>query len=154
MQALALTGVRVWDGLAERASAGPQTIRIEDGKIAAIGSDPSLARDASVYALTQEHVAIPGLIDAHVHVTLDPGGRIDEQRERPHEDVVRQSEARLAAMVRAGITTARDLMKADFRTIESERPLRDALEILVDFDEKRTPTPMSRSQSPNDILAR
>ncbi len=40
------------------------------------------------------------------------------------------------------ITTARSLMKAEFRTIESGQPLREALEVLLDFREKTTPVPV------------
>ena len=38
--------------------------------------------------------------------------------------------------------TARDLMRAEVRTIEFDRPLRDALRSLADYDERRRPTPL------------
>ena len=109
MSVLALVGMRVWDGRAERASEAPQTVRIENGRIAAVGPGDELARGATVHRFGPEHTALPGLIDAHVHVTLDPGRGVTDNLERSDADLVRESEARLAAMVRAGITTARDL---------------------------------------------
>ncbi|NNC90196.1 MAG: CBS domain-containing protein [Akkermansiaceae bacterium] len=41
-----------------------------------------------------------------------------------------------------GPITARSLMKTDFRTIESDRPLREAMELLLDFGDQRPPLPV------------
>ena len=110
MTALALVGARVWDGLAEAPSREPQTIRIEGGRIAAIGAEASLRVDARVLEAGRDAVAVPGLIDAHVHMTLDPSIRSPaDQLALAPEVVTRGMEQRAAAMVRAGITTARDL---------------------------------------------
>ena len=38
--------------------------------------------------------------------------------------------------------TARDLVKTDFRTIGSDRPLWEAMELLVDYGDKQTPAPL------------
>lgn len=55
-------------------------------------------------------VALPGLIDAHVHLTLDPGIRsAEEQAARSASGLDAAMEARAGAMLGAGITTARDL---------------------------------------------
>ncbi|MCZ6463852.1 MAG: amidohydrolase family protein, partial [Proteobacteria bacterium] len=107
--ALALTGLSVWDGRAERASPRGWTIRIESGRIAAVGPDPELAADAREIPL-DGCTAIPGLIDAHVHLTLDP--KIIKPADQFRVPVGELEEAmveRARAMVRAGITTARDL---------------------------------------------
>ncbi len=107
--ALAIAGVRVWDGHAETPSDQPMTVRVEDGRIAAVGTEAALARDAEVVRLPGA-TALPGLIDAHVHVSLNPGiGPPRRQLELPREQLEREIEERCAAMVRAGITTARDL---------------------------------------------
>ena len=70
MANLALTGVRVWDGEADELSE-PQTLRIEGDRIAELGAAPHVARGATVYPMDGA-TALPGLIDAHVHLTLDP----------------------------------------------------------------------------------
>jgi imidazolonepropionase-like amidohydrolase len=107
---LAIRGVRVWDGVADRAGDLPCTIRIEGGRIAAIGDDPALLDAARVVDPGEACVAIPGLIDAHVHMTLDPAIRgVLTQAKRPALEVAAAAERRAGEMLRAGITTARDL---------------------------------------------
>ncbi len=109
MHPVALASVRVWDGVAERTS-GPLHLRIEGGRVAAIGADPALLDGARVLETPADAVALPGLIDAHVHLTLDPGvSSPAEQLKLPHEQVRQAMAERALAMVRAGITTARDL---------------------------------------------
>ena len=107
--ALALTGLSVWDGRAERASPRGWTIRIESGRIAAVGPDPELAVGAKGIPL-DGCTAIPGLIDAHVHLTLDPKLiKPADQFRVPVGELEEAMVERARAMVRAGITTARDL---------------------------------------------
>jgi imidazolonepropionase-like amidohydrolase len=107
---LAIAGVRIWDGEAERPRSAPEHIRIEGGRIAAIGADPVLLAGAEVIRPAPGAVALPGLCDAHVHLTLDPALHTpEEQLAVPREELRRGMEARALAMVRAGITTARDL---------------------------------------------
>lgn len=119
MPPLVLAGVRVWDGLSDAASEGPRNLRIEGDRIAAIDSDPELLRDARVLRPGPGAVALPGLIDAHVHLTLDPAIRTpDEQLALAPERLWRGMEERAAAMVRAGITTARDLGGGRFLELE------------------------------------
>jgi imidazolonepropionase-like amidohydrolase len=110
MTALALAGVRVWDGVADAASDTPQNLRVEQGRIVALGREPALLEGARVLEPGPGTVALPGLIDAHVHMTLDPEIRSPaDQLAQPTEVVVRGMEERAAEMLRAGITTARDL---------------------------------------------
>jgi imidazolonepropionase-like amidohydrolase len=67
---------------------------------------------------------MPGLIDAHVHLDLDPGiGAPAEQLAPSRADRDLRMIARARAMVRAGITTARDLGAGEW----SELALRDAI---------------------------
>ena len=107
---LAIRGVRVWDGVANRTGDLSCTIRIEGGRIAAIGDDPALLDAARVVDPGEGCVAIPGLIDAHVHMTLDPATRdAPTQATRPALEVAAAAERRAGEMLRAGITTARDL---------------------------------------------
>ena len=107
--ALALTGLSVWDGRAERASPPGWTVRIEGGRIAAVGPGPELSRQAREIPL-DGCTALPGLIDAHVHLTLDPKiVKPADQFRVPVPELERAMAERAAAMVAAGITTARDL---------------------------------------------
>jgi imidazolonepropionase-like amidohydrolase len=130
MTALALAGVRVWDGVAPATDAEPQTIRIEGDRIVAIGRDPSLADGARTLEFGPDAVALPGLIDAHVHLTLDPAIRSpSDQLKLSPEEVARGAEARAAAMLRAGITTARDLGGGEWLELDLARRIQkgDAL---------------------------
>jgi len=105
----AIQGVRVWDGSAD-APSEPLHVRIEGDRIAGIGSDPGLLRDAEVLEAPPGSTVLPGLIDAHVHITLDPGLTTIEEQERLAPEAREQGmRDRALAMVRAGITSARDL---------------------------------------------
>jgi imidazolonepropionase-like amidohydrolase len=94
---------RIWDGNVLRDADG---IRIENGRIAAVGDAAELGRDAVVVSCPGA-TALPGLIDAHVHLELNPDNHKPPESTSP-EELPRMAE-RAAAMVRAGITTARDL---------------------------------------------
>ena len=98
--------VRVWDGVAD-GYADVDVLAIEEGRVAAASEAEARGRDARDLAgLT----VLPGLIDAHVHMTLDPAlPTPDAQLAVPDETLVRNMDGRAEAMVRAGITTARDL---------------------------------------------
>ncbi len=107
--AIALTGARVWDGESDAPSARPLTVRIEGDRIEAIGSDADLTADARGIHL-ENATLLPGLIDCHVHMELDPAiGPPRDQLAVPDERRRVVMRRRAEAMVRAGITTARDL---------------------------------------------
>ena len=80
----AYSNLRIWDGIAE-GYLDADSITVEGERIAAIG-DSRGGRDCS--GLT----AIPGLIDAHVHMVLDPGSDVRRRtvgpgrRHAPAED--------------------------------------------------------------------
>lgn len=108
MAAVSFTNLRIWDGVANGYLEGADSLRIEAGRITWIGARADLAdpqaRDMSGQAL------IPGLIDAHVHMCLDPA--IEDAALQGREDaatLIALLDARAAAMRRAGITTARDV---------------------------------------------
>jgi imidazolonepropionase-like amidohydrolase len=120
---LAITGVRVWDGEAQERSSAPLTIRVEGQRIAAIGAAPELQAGAEVLSF-EGATALPGLTDAHVHFSIDPQIHAQaDQGKVPFEQRERDMEARALAMVRAGITTARDLGGGSWR----ELALRDRI---------------------------
>jgi imidazolonepropionase-like amidohydrolase len=97
-----LTNLRIWDG---EAMIGADTVQIEQRRIARIGEradfDTSQAIDCG--GLT----VIPGLIDAHVHLELNPDEKDPPEKTAPH--VVPLMQERAAKMAKVGITTARDL---------------------------------------------
>ena len=107
--------LRIWDGVAETYSPA-RSITVVGERIAAIGDE----RGRDCGGLT----AIPGLIDAHVHMVLDPAiASIAEQLAQDRETLWTKMVARAAGMVRAGITTARDLGGGNWLELE----LRDGI---------------------------
>lgn len=108
MTALCLTHVRVWDGVAED-YLNDACLGIEEGQITHVGSTPVTLDGAEIRDAAGLTV-IPGLIDAHVHLCLDPDIRdpLKQSRGTRVAELAGMRE-RAAAMVRAGITTARDL---------------------------------------------
>jgi imidazolonepropionase-like amidohydrolase len=80
-----------------------------DGRIVALGhARPEVARGLPEVDLGGRTV-VPGLIDAHVHLELDPLLRTPAEQLAVPDDVVRAAMAeRAARMLAAGITTARD----------------------------------------------
>jgi imidazolonepropionase-like amidohydrolase len=122
-----LTGVRVWDGHSDALPDSLRSIRIERGKITSIDAATGLSgvdADEGVVDL-EGRCAIPGLIDAHVHLDLDPGLMSpDDQFKVSVEDRCLRMIARADAMVTAGITTARDLGAGEWHELR----LRDAIQ--------------------------
>jgi imidazolonepropionase-like amidohydrolase len=98
-----IRGARVWDG---ETLAVADAVRVTGDRIVAMGRGLTPEPDERVIDADGATV-MPGLIDAHVHLELDPG-----RSQPPALDEPRDAEAmaaRAGAMVRAGITTARDL---------------------------------------------
>ena len=109
--------IRLWDGLGEDYS-DADSIAVEGDTITAVGHGLG-GEDCG--GLT----VVPGLIDAHVHMVLDPALRsLDAQLAEPAETTREKMRQRAAAMVRAGITTARDLGGGAWLELE----LRDRIE--------------------------
>lgn len=119
MTALLLQGVRIWDGIADSTGREPGAILIRDGRIEALGNVGSPPPDAIVQHLEVGSVAVPGLVDSHVHLCLDPALRTPaEQQAIPPEQVRAAMRERANALLRAGVTTARDLGGGDGFEIE------------------------------------
>ena len=118
-----LSGLRVWDGNAGETSPETLDLHLEAGKIRGLGGSPGGEGWENLEFPTGA-VAIPGLIDAHVHMDLDPHLRSpDDQFTASRADRDLRMVARARDMVRAGITTARDLGGGEWR----ELALRDAI---------------------------
>lgn len=92
----------------------PGMVLIENGRIAAVGTNLQAPADAKVIDLGGETL-LPGLIDCHVHLFLHaapPGQRVDEAGQTFHESVpYRTILATLAAKadLMAGFTAERDM---------------------------------------------
>ena len=109
--------IRLWDGLGDDYS-DADSIAVEGETITAVGHGLG-GEDCGGLAV------VPGLIDAHVHMVLDPALRsLDAQLAEPAETTREKMRQRAAAMVRAGITTARDLGGGAWLELE----LRDRIE--------------------------
>ncbi len=98
-----------------------QSIVIEDGKIVSVGPDSGAPGDAKVIDLPGKTV-LPGLIDAHTHLTYDPRFGYDLLAiSLPREALIGAKNARLTLL--AGFTTVRNLGARQFADIA----LRDAI---------------------------
>ena len=98
-------------------------LHVADGRIVAL-EDRAPAAGAEVVEL--DGWVVPGLVDAHIHLSLDggtdPSARL--QAERPTDTVVRALE-HLRAHLRAGITTVRDLGGPGTLAIDLARAVED-----------------------------
>ncbi|MCZ6644280.1 MAG: amidohydrolase family protein [Gammaproteobacteria bacterium] len=103
MNPITLTGLTIWNGY-EIVDA--DAIRIEGEQITAVGDGKSLQKNSTRISCDGA-TAIPGLIDAHVHLELNPEHKVAPERTDTNQDP--QMAERAAAMARSGITTARDL---------------------------------------------
>jgi imidazolonepropionase-like amidohydrolase len=119
-----LYGARVWDGVSPETGRRPGRISVERGIITSIEEGEPSSSSPQIRRLPAGSVVVPGLIDAHVHLDLDPTLMSPEDQlavARPDRDL--RMLARAREMVRAGITTARDLGAGEWR----ELSLRDAI---------------------------
>lgn len=114
-----LTGLTIWDGEIQSAA---DTLILAGGRIEAVCQREDLSpADTRAAQALPGCTALPGLIDAHVHMVLDP-----ERQAPPGPDETGEPRAmreRAAAMVRAGITSARDLGGGHWLELD----LRDAI---------------------------
>lgn len=111
-----MIGARLWRGGDDSPAPWPEPLRIRDGRIHAIGASAlESSRPTEVIPLAGRYV-IPGLIDAHVHLELDPRLRTPrEQLAVPEPERARAMRARARSMLAKGITTVRDCGGGAFR---------------------------------------
>ncbi len=111
------TNIRLWDGVSEGYSTF-DSIVVEGASIVAMGRGLP-GEDCT--GLT----VLPGLIDAHVHMVLDPAiASLTDQLMQSESDIRDKMVRRAEAMVRHGITTARDLGGGNWLELE----LRDRID--------------------------
>ena len=98
---ISLRNLKIWNGYQ---SVAENSIDIQGRFLSNIGIDLPMTQDSiDCSGLT----AIPGLIDAHVHLELNPDDH--KAPDKPHRNLPSLMEERAKKMVLAGITTARDL---------------------------------------------
>ena len=111
MERLLIDNVRPFDS--RRGQVGPASrLVIEDGRIAEVTAEPRQV-DAARHIDGGGRVALPGLIDAHVHVTAYMHD-LTGQALKPPSLVVAESNRILRDMLLRGFTTVRDAAGADF----------------------------------------
>jgi imidazolonepropionase-like amidohydrolase len=99
-----LRNLRIWDG---QRLLPEDCLRFSVSGIEAVGADLSPVGSDERVVDCAGATAIPGLIDAHVHMELDPERGQPPGPGEPRDPA--RLDERAAAMVGAGITTARDL---------------------------------------------
>ena len=98
-----------------------QTVIIEDGKIVSIGASTDAKSDAIRIDLPNATI-LPGLIDAHTHLTMEPRFGYDRLAiSTPREALIGAKNARVTLL--AGFTTVRNVGARDFTDVA----LRDAI---------------------------
>lgn len=108
--AVALVGGRIVDGLG-RDPLPRGTLVIERGRIAAVGRDVAVPRNARVVDVSG-CTLLPGIIDCHVHATYRARDMRAHLLNAPTYNVLRSTRI-LEETLACGVTTARDMGGAD-----------------------------------------
>jgi imidazolonepropionase-like amidohydrolase len=90
----------------------PRDVLIQEGRIVEVAERVSAPATATEVDASGLHV-VPGLIDAHVHVTAGSAD-LGSQAEESANYVAAQTSTILAGMLRRGFTTVRDVGGADY----------------------------------------
>jgi imidazolonepropionase-like amidohydrolase len=108
MARVAITGATILDGTGVDPIA-EQTILWETGVISWVGPDSDAILDQALIIPADGGTVLPGLIDAHVHISLAPTltGIYDIAEESVERSLIRAAHG-AGLLLRAGITTARD----------------------------------------------
>ena len=109
MARVALTGANLLDGTGADPVPG-QTILWEAGVISWIGPDEEANLEHALVIPADGGTVLPGLIDSHVHISLPPTltGVTDVENEPVERTLLRAANG-AGVLLRAGITTARDV---------------------------------------------
>ena len=100
---LLLSGGFLWDGTGSPRK-GPVDLLISNDRIVAIGPHLQAPVGATLYDATGTTV-LPGLIDSHVHISMDPGSAWRTTTPQEHAALL---ETHLRALLASGVTTILD----------------------------------------------
>ena len=106
-----VTGGRVLD-TGRGAWTGASRVLVEDGRVVAVGGEEVLAPDGVRTVDAAGRTVMPGLVDAHVHVTAATAD-LTAQAEWSGSYVTAHAARTMAAMLARGFTTVRDVGGAD-----------------------------------------
>jgi imidazolonepropionase-like amidohydrolase len=88
---------------------GPSTITVVDGRIQGIAAGLNPAPQGARLIDLSTKTVLPGLIDAHVHLTGEPGGAFWREAIDTDDYIVLRGARNALVTLRAGFTTVRDL---------------------------------------------
>lgn len=109
MNEFLITDARVWRVDFDSLGTLSSPVRVRDGRIVGVGEASLEGSQALPRISLPGRVIVPGLIDAHVHLELDPELQTPAEQLAVSEEPLRSAMAtRARAMLFAGITTARD----------------------------------------------
>jgi tryptophan 2-monooxygenase len=117
-----LVAARWWDGLAEQPG-GRVEATVRGGRIAEVG--PSVDRGGAEAIDLGDRMLLPGLIDCHVHTTMDPARLLQAFVSDSSVTIALRTLPVLRTLLDRGFTTVRDL--ATFAGEPITLPLRDAV---------------------------
>src|SRR3954463_14353475 len=110
-----------------RPAAGPSTLTIVDGRIQAIAPGLNPAPPGARLIDLSTKTVLPGLIDAHVHLTSVPGEPFWEEAVNPPEYNALVGARNALVTARAGFTTVRDLGSGRLNGFALRRALDEGL---------------------------
>jgi len=97
---------------------GPVQVLVTEGKIAAVGDPAPLPETVELLDLG-ETTLLPGLVDAHTHLTWDAGpDAVARVSTGSREELMAQARRSASAALAVGITTVRDLGDRDYVSVE------------------------------------
>jgi imidazolonepropionase-like amidohydrolase len=112
---------------ASRPASGPSTITITDGRIVSVADGLQPAPQGARLVDLSTKTVLPGLVDAHVHLSGDPGGDYRDEAVDTDEwlTLIGVKNARITAL--AGFTTVRDVGSAPQVGFALRRATRDGI---------------------------
>jgi len=111
---------------AARPERGPSTVIVENGRIVRI-EDGFVAPPGATVVDQRGRTVLPGLIDAHVHLTGDPGTPFWREAIDPDELAAIVGVKNALLTVRAGFTTVRDLGAPGLSSFALRDAIRDGV---------------------------
>ncbi|HEU5482834.1 MAG TPA: amidohydrolase family protein [Sphingomicrobium sp.] len=105
---------------------GPSTVIVENGRIAAV-EDGFVAPQGATVIDQRSRTVLPGLIDAHVHLTGDPGTPFWREAIDPNERAAIVGVKNALLTARAGFTTVRDLGAPGLSSFALRDAIRDGI---------------------------